>query len=61
MSGRQRDNPFPLVEQERATADDAARQPPLDERCKGGLEFAVAADVEDFDLLPNGRSRSPEL
>src|SRR5262245_11611417 len=33
--------------------------PAFDERCKGGLDFAVAADVEDFDLLPRGRSRSP--
>jgi len=29
--------------------------------CKGGLDLAVAADVEDVDLLPHGRSRSPDL
>jgi hypothetical protein len=33
----------------------------LDERCKGGLDFAVAADTEDDELLPNGQSRSPQL
>ena len=35
--------------------------PTLDERCKGGLDFAVAADIEDDELLPNGQSRSPQL
>ena len=61
MSGRQRDNPFPLGEQEPADARVQRASPTLDERCKGGLDFAVAADVEDVDLLPNGRSRSPDL
>src|SRR5262249_30537703 len=27
--------------------------PALDERCKGGLDFAVAADIEDDQLLPD--------
>src|SRR5262249_58304674 len=35
--------------------------PTLDERCEGGLDFAVAADIEDFDLLPTGRGRSPDV
>src|SRR5436305_9213345 len=56
MSGRQRDNPFPLRGQERADADVQRGSPTLYERCKGGLDLAVAAGVEDFDLLPYGRS-----
>jgi hypothetical protein len=35
--------------------------PTLDESCKGGLDFAVAADIEDNELLPDGRSRNPDL
>jgi hypothetical protein len=33
----------------------------LDERCKGSIHFAIAADIENVDLLANGRSRSPDL
>jgi hypothetical protein len=47
MSGRQRDNPFPLGEHGRADAPMQPLSPALDERCKGGLDFAVAADIED--------------
>src|SRR5262245_59798631 len=61
MSGRQRDNPLPLGSQERADAYLQRASPALDERCKGGLDLAVAGDGEDFDLLPHGRSRSPDL
>ena len=32
--------------------------PTLDERCKGGLDLAVAAGIEDVELLPHGRSRT---
>jgi hypothetical protein len=60
MSGRQRGNPFPMGQQERATTDEQRASPTLDERCKGGLDFAAAADVEDFDLLSNNRSRSSD-
>ena len=35
--------------------------PALDERCKGGLDFAVAADIKDDELLPHGQSRSLQL
>src|SRR6266542_2350895 len=61
MSGRQRGNLFPLGRQERAHPYVQHASPTLDERCKGALDLAVAADVEDFDFLPHGRSRSPDL
>src|SRR5262249_43366768 len=61
MSGRQRNNPFPLGRQKYADAYVQRASSMLDECCKGGLDLAVAADVEDFDLLPHGRSRSPDL
>jgi hypothetical protein len=61
VSGRQRYNPFPLGGYERADARVQRASPALDERCKGGLDFAVAADVEDFDLLPHGRRRGSGL
>ena len=59
MSGRQRDNPFPLGHQEHAHP--YVQRARLDERGKGALDFAVAADIEDVNLLPHGRSRSPDL
>jgi hypothetical protein len=58
MSGRQRDNSIPLGEQELASK---RASPALDECCKGSFDFAVAANVENFDLLPNGRSRRSDL
>src|SRR5262249_61937027 len=58
VSGRQRHNPFPLGQEEPASTANQRASPTLDERCKGGLDFAFAADVEDFNLLPRGRSRS---
>jgi hypothetical protein len=61
MSGRQRDNPFPSGRQERADAYVQRASLTLGERCKGGLDLAVVADVEDINLLPHGRSRSPDL
>jgi hypothetical protein len=61
MSGRKRDNPLPLGRQEPADAAEQRVSPTLDECCKGGLDFAVAAGVEDFNLLPGGRSRSSDL
>jgi hypothetical protein len=61
MSGRQRDNPLPLGHQEHAHPYVQRASPTLDERSKGALDLAAAADVEDFDLLPHGRSRSPDL
>jgi hypothetical protein len=44
-----------LGEQEPADAHEQHASPTLDERCKGGLDFAVAADIEDDELLPNGQ------
>ena len=61
MSGRQRDNLFPTGEHEPATTGEQRVSPTLDKRCKGGLDFGVAVDVEDVDLLPKGRSRSSDL
>jgi hypothetical protein len=61
MSGRQRDNSIPLGEQELASTPKQRASPALDECCKGSFDFAIAADVENFDLLPNGRSRSSDL
>src|SRR6516165_1542091 len=52
VSGRQRDNSFPLGVHERAGAHVQRASPALDERCKGGLDFAAAADIEDDQLLP---------
>ena len=54
MSGRQRDNPFPLGDQEPASTTEQRASRMLDQRCKGGLDFTFAADLEDFDLLPHG-------
>ena len=61
MSGRQRDDPFLLGDQERTRAHVQRASPALDERCKGGFNFAAGADIEDFNLLLNGQSRSPDL
>jgi hypothetical protein len=61
VSGRQRGNPFPLGEQEPAEPGEQRASPTLDERCKGGLDFAVAADIEDDELLPRGRRRGSDL
>src|SRR5262245_60022548 len=61
MSGRQRDNPFPLGHQEHAHPYVQRARPTLDERCKGALDFPVAAGIEEVNLLPHGRSRSPDL
>ena len=47
VSGCQRDNPFPMGVHERAGAHEQPPGPPLDERCKGGLDLAVAADIEN--------------
>src|SRR5262245_49781106 len=55
MSGRQRDNPRPFGQQELASTPEQRASPVLDERCKGGFDFAVAADIKDDELLPNGR------
>ena len=53
MAGRQRDQTFPMRVQERAGADEQRAGPALDEGCKGGLDVAVAADIENDELLPD--------
>ena len=54
VSGRQRDNPFPLGVHEPADARVQRASPTLDERCKGDLDFAIAFDIEDDEFLPDG-------
>jgi hypothetical protein len=39
--------------QERAGTNEQRTDPVLDERCKGGLDVAVAADIENDELLPD--------
>ena len=53
MASRQRDEPFPMGVQERAGTDEQRTGPALDERCKGCLDVAVAADIENDELLPD--------
>ena len=53
MASRQRDDSFPIGEQERAGTDEQRTSPALDERCKGCLDVAVAADIENDELLPD--------
>ena len=37
---------------ERARADEQGASPALDERCEGCLDVAIAADIENDELLP---------
>ena len=53
MASRQRDHAFPMGDQERAGTDEQRTGPALDERCKGCLDVAVAADIENDELLPD--------
>ena len=53
MAGRQRGQAFPIRGQERAGADKQRAGPALDKGCKGGLDFAVAADIKNDELLPD--------
>ena len=53
MASRQRDESFPMGVHERAGTDEQRASPALDERCKGGLDVAVAADIENDELLPD--------
>ena len=61
MPGRQRDNPFPMREHERAGTAEQRTSPTLDQRCKGGLNVAVAADIENDELLPDRARRGLNL
>src|SRR5262245_35919897 len=61
MSGRQPANPLQWISQGRADAYLQRAGPTLDEGRKGALDLPFAGDGEDFDLLPHGRSRSPDL
>ena len=49
----------PVGTKESANTANQRASPTLDERCKGGLNFAFAADVEDFNLPP--RAPKPQL
>ena len=53
MARRQRDDLFPTASQERAAADEQRAGLALDESCKGGLDVAVAAGIENDELLPD--------
>src|SRR5262245_38949236 len=58
MLGRQCDNSVPMAEQARARTPHQRASPTLDERCKCGLHFTVAADIEDDEFLPDSQSRA---
>src|SRR5512144_2804671 len=49
MSGRQRDNLFSTRLQGRTSAAEQRASLTLDKRCKGGLDFAAGAGMEDFN------------
>src|SRR5262249_33614452 len=53
MLGRQLNKSLPVRVRERAATDEQRASPALHERCKGGLEVALALDVENDDLLPD--------
>ena len=59
MSRRQRDKLFSTGLQGRTSTAEQRASLTLDKRCKGGLDFAAGAGMEDFNLLPSGRSRQP--
>jgi hypothetical protein len=46
-----------MGEHERARTDEQRTNPALDERCKGCLDVAVAAGIENNELLPDRKRR----
>jgi hypothetical protein len=52
MASSQRDESFPMGVQECAGTDVQRTSPALDERCKSRLDVALAADIENDELLP---------
>ena len=48
-----------MGEQERAGTDEQRTSPALDERCKGCLDVAIAADIENDELLPDALAPPP--
>ena len=61
MSRRQRDDPFPMGVQERAGTAEQRACPALDERGKSCFDLAVAADIENDELLPDRARRGLNL
>jgi hypothetical protein len=61
VSGRQRDNPFPMGVRERAGTDQQRANAALHERCKRCLDVALAADIENGELLPDRLRRRLHL
>src|SRR5262249_19102882 len=53
MSGRERDDPFPMGERERPHTGEERASAALDERREGCLDVAVALNIESNELLPD--------
>src|SRR5665213_397720 len=53
MACCQRDEPVSIGKQERAGTDEQRSSTTLDQRCKRGLDVAVAANIENDELLPD--------
>ena len=53
MTGCQRDDRSQLENKNRAGTDEQRTSSALHERCKGCLDVAVAADIENVELLPD--------
>jgi hypothetical protein len=58
---RQRDELYATVVEERAGTDQERINWLLRKARKDRIDVATGAGVEDFDLLPNSRSRSPDV
>ncbi len=57
MASRQRDQQFAIGVQGRARTHEQRTSPTLDERCKGHLDLAGAADIDNDELLPDSKRR----
>jgi hypothetical protein len=51
MASGERDNTFPLGEQERAGTAEQRIESALDERCKSCLDVAITSDMENNHLF----------
>jgi hypothetical protein len=58
MASSQRDDTFRVGGQERARTNEQSTSSAVYERCKGRLDVAVATDIENDELLPDGLRRS---
>src|ERR1035441_6349381 len=57
MAGRQCGEPFPMGVHERAGTDEQRARAALNEGCKGCFDVALATDIENDELLPDGLRR----